>query len=627
MTVQPITLNGVDYITDLVGFERRPMAAQREAQDVGVEAGEQTLIPGTQWKRSQSDWVMGAGQTYFDDPQESDRRRFDMSYNLNVWERRSLTLLPYVYPIRTTANPAFPIGELCSVGDRVYHLENGVVYYLTDVVPGTTGWSGARAGVTGMPNPIGFCMATDGNRVWMRDGVDVYVTDTSTSAATLYSSEATYGLWYAGGWLFATANPEELFTIDGAGVKVPLYTHPDPNWVWQGVVASGSGIYAWGSSPSAGMDDYGPTSAIYSIGVDPATGALTTPVLAAPMPVSEAVCALTFYVGFAIIGTTKGVRVGTVASDKSIQYGPRIDTVLPVTCFETDAEFVSFPVQLEYFAPDLRYGIARLNLSRFVNDLVPAYSEEHEVSSGGDPVDGVVIHGGRIICSIGTGGIYLENESGLPATSGSMVVGRVDYGTPERKRFDSIEVVCEPLPPAVGLSQPKITAWVNDSTGSIMGQLLILDTPGQTRKRVSFNVVGAAGERVGEWAEVNLTIDAPSGTVAPEVLRWTLRATPVMFRVEELYVPVILSSEATDHLGYEHRQTPLEVLTALTDLFQSRETVVLTIGGESLEVIVDGVFMSGNDPATMVTEWTDDSTYLNGIVRVKFVTVEPSTFD
>src|SRR5689334_6245703 len=62
--------------------------------DQGSEPGEQSLDNQGVWGRTQWDFVLGAGQTYFDEVDESTRRRHRVSRNVDVLSgRRQVTTL------------------------------------------------------------------------------------------------------------------------------------------------------------------------------------------------------------------------------------------------------------------------------------------------------------------------------------------------------------------------------------------------------------------------------------------------------------------------------------------------------------------------------------------------------
>ena len=55
---------------------RRPVNSLRQFVDQGGEPGEQSFDNQGVWKRTQSDFVLGAGQPFFDQEDEASRRRF-----------------------------------------------------------------------------------------------------------------------------------------------------------------------------------------------------------------------------------------------------------------------------------------------------------------------------------------------------------------------------------------------------------------------------------------------------------------------------------------------------------------------------------------------------------------------
>src|SRR4051794_36957584 len=102
-----ISLNGHPYMLDLKidnpEFTRQSIPLLRNQADTGGEPGEQSLSPEELWRRSQSDWTHGAGQTYLD-REDSDAKRFRSSKGVNVWEQWALQLLADTSSKRASAN-------------------------------------------------------------------------------------------------------------------------------------------------------------------------------------------------------------------------------------------------------------------------------------------------------------------------------------------------------------------------------------------------------------------------------------------------------------------------------------------------------------------------------------------
>jgi hypothetical protein len=107
------------------------------------------------------------------------------------------------------------------------------------------------------------------------------------------------------------------FAPTASALPSPVYTHADTNIVFTSVTASGTAIYVSAFS--------GVQSMIFKFVLNTSTGAmptLTSAITAAEMPVGEKIYKIEYYLGYMLIGTSKGVRAATVDDAGSITYGP-----------------------------------------------------------------------------------------------------------------------------------------------------------------------------------------------------------------------------------------------------------------------------------------------------------------
>jgi hypothetical protein len=225
----------------------------------------------------------------------------------------------------------------------------------------------------------------------------------------------------------------ELST-SATGLPSPIYTNPNTNYHYTSVAASGPAIYTAGHS--------GITSTIqkYTLGTNGAMPVLTQAVVAAEFPPGEIVEKLYFYLGYMIIGTSKGLRVAEVNDqDGSLAYGPLVfESTQPVYDVACADRFVWATTGVGSNA-----GLTRVDLSQLIegeplrfayaNDLVGIKSGTHFTTA---------------VSFIGTtnrlafasahqttnGAVYLESASTL-TTSGYLQTGAIRYGTLEPKNF------------------------------------------------------------------------------------------------------------------------------------------------------------------------------------------------
>jgi hypothetical protein len=217
-----------------------------------------------------------------------------------------------------------------------------------------------------------------------------------------------------------------------------LYTHPSTAHVYTSVTASGPAIYI------AGYNGIQSTIEKFTLSTAGVMPTLTSAVVAAELPVGEIVHKISYYLGYMMIGTNRGIRVATVSDqDGSINYGPLIvETSQP--CFD--------------FAPRDHYvwcatsvggepGVIRIDLSNeieplrfaWANDLymdgVTGYKTTACAFVGNDDPS---VAERLVFCTANNGTtdgtIYIEDSATL-RTSGYLTTGNIRYGTLEPKNF------------------------------------------------------------------------------------------------------------------------------------------------------------------------------------------------
>ncbi len=99
---------------------------------------------------------------------------------------------------------------------------------------------------------------------------------------------------------------------------------------------------------------------------------LTSAITAAEMPTGEVVYKIYYYLGYMMIGTSKGVRIATVSDDGSLTYGPIIvHTEQPVYDFAARDNFVWAATNVNG-----KPGVTRIDLSQEIEPLRFAYAND-----------------------------------------------------------------------------------------------------------------------------------------------------------------------------------------------------------------------------------------------------------
>ena len=110
---------------------------------------------------------------------------------------------------------------------------------------------------------------------------------------------------------------DEIAT-NATSLPTAVYTHPDTDVVFTGITSSGAAIY---TSSYSGIQS---TIAKFTLATNGTMPTLTSAITAAEMPSGERIYKIAYYLGFMLIGTTKGIRAAVVSDDGSLAYGPLI---------------------------------------------------------------------------------------------------------------------------------------------------------------------------------------------------------------------------------------------------------------------------------------------------------------
>jgi len=228
----------------------------------------------------------------------------------------------------------------------------------------------------------------------------------------------------------------ELAT-NASALSTPVYTNPNTNYHYTTAAASGPAIY------TAGHSGVYSTIQKYTLGTNGSMPVLTQAVVAAEFPPGEIVEKLYYYLGYMMIGTSKGVRVAEINDqDGSLAYGPLIvETTQAVYDFAARDRFVWATTGVGTNA-----GLTRIDLSQLIegealrfayaNDIIGIQDGSHETTAVA--FIGTTNRLAFASAHDGTdGAIYLESASTL-VSSGYLTTGAIRYGTLEPKNYKFI---------------------------------------------------------------------------------------------------------------------------------------------------------------------------------------------
>lgn len=584
----PISIGDHPYLIEVAQYRRGVVEQLRQPSDQGDEPGEQSFNTQGLWKRSQSDFSLGAGQEIFDDPATSSRRRFRASVGVDPWTKYELSLLPAVEA--KTGGPTTNATLMQSLGSRLYVAGGNNLYFTSDPSVAAPTWSTIAVGSAVLD------FTTDGTYVYIATAAGLYrVTLGSTTLGAVWAAGSFTSVRYANGRLLV-ASATVLSEVSAAAALTTVKTLTFTGYVWVGIAAAPSGIYAWASSND--------TTEMYYIGVVDATGALAVPVFAGALPIGETLNVMEFYGGVLILGTTIGLRLATIGDGGGIAYGPAIEvgSVRDLDqrgkfCWFTWTNFVD-PLGTAYT------GLGRANLAEWTEEMVPAYATDLMVT-GSSVSQAVAWLGGRHYFTVVGTGLYGETTNLV--TEGSIYSGFIRYGNFERKIVSSIDVRTAPL-------DGSIAMHLHLEDGDHL-TIATFDTPGALSPSDPAIVFGADGEQV----EVHLLLGRDSGdaTSGPTLRRWTIRVLPAPNTVEEFILPLIVADKVHNDRGVRSYYSPLEEYEYLLGLLNSKSTVRYQEGTSSYTVYVSRVEVQPDS-------WNDSVQFFEGLIVVRLVTIQPN---
>jgi len=220
---------------------------------------------------------------------------------------------------------------------------------------------------------------------------------------------------------------------NATALPTEVYTHPVNDFVYTSITSSGVAIYVTGFS---GTQSNIQKFTLASNGTMPT---LTSAITAAEMPSGERIYKIAYYLGYMMIGTTKGIRVAAVADDGSLAYGPLIwENSQPVYDFAFRDRYAWAATGVED-----EPGTIRIDLGTQITPLVFPYAYDtykptgdttHETTACAfiDGTDRLAFTTNATATA--NGSVYIESDTRLVET-GTLRTGFVRYNTLENKIF------------------------------------------------------------------------------------------------------------------------------------------------------------------------------------------------
>lgn len=391
-----VALGGMPFIyaiSDAKPYIRQTAPYRKEQFDNQTEPGEQSLTGW--WLRSQSSFHEGTGITFYDPgliPGEG-TSRFADSKGVDVWTEGEVTLLNNTASAHYTTGVVRANGKPSQIARSIQWAGTDGILLVDEYDVDKIAADGTETHfidyAAGTDNPV-LAICDDGiNAYWVTtildSGVDktaVYkkplTGDTSTSNTLLFSSssivanEATME-YVKDRIVMAVNNKIFEFATNASSLPTAVYTHTSTSVVFTSVTASGTAIYV---SAFEGIQSY-----IYKFTLSTSTGSmpsLTSAITAAQMPTGEKIFKIEYYLGYMLIGTSKGIRVATVDNNGSIIYGPlMVETSQPVYDFAFRDRFVWATTGVAGEG-----GVVRIDLGNDLGGLRFAYANDLWLDNG-----------------------------------------------------------------------------------------------------------------------------------------------------------------------------------------------------------------------------------------------------
>lgn len=582
------TIGGLPFqfaIDDGHPYVRETIDYRRQQIDTSPEPGEQSLSQW--WVRDQDTWHRGAGAVWYEPGNDASTvYRYSRSVGVNVWEQGQLTLLPAMTSLisASTGSSAHVeaaviggIGVVFAVVDGVLVRHDGIggVNYSSSF-PG-----GGRPAIAGSTVLLGSTGAILSGTV---SGSNLTQLWTTVDAAFVQP-------WWIKSRIIA-AKQNKIYdlplTAGNLDTQTPLWTHPSSDWSWTAVAEAPGSILAAGRSSGS--------SSLYSFSLV-ATPGSTTPSLGpaiqvATLPPGEEIYSLAVYLGgYLVLGTSRGVRIGTVDRDGTVSYGPlTVQTTKPVLSLAARDRWVYATVNDDI---DGSSGCVRIDLSEEIpgpqgQTGTLRYAWSYDVATTGQ-VSSIAFLGVSDRVVLGTVGAGVKISSTTAhVSSGYLTSGKIRFATNESKQFALLRLR--------GNFPEDSTVAVStiDSGGSEISAYSVNSTWSEA------DLILPGSDRLQAYIAIKLTLRTATTGESPIVDGVSVKATPAPRVQRIIRLPLKLHDFEQDRNRVKYGFTGAAVhrLQVLEQLEQGRRVISFTdnTADESFSVQIRSVQMVRDTP-------------------------------
>lgn len=331
--------------------------------------------------------------------------------------------------------------------------------------------------------------------------------------------------------------PPSATALTGAGGGTLVYTHPVDDFIYTSITSSGAAIYCTGySGGQSNIQKFTLTTA----GAMPV---LSSAITAAEMPVGELIYRIYYYLGYMLIGTSKGVRVAAVSDDGSLAYGPLLfESEQPVYDFAARDRYVWCATNVDGFP-----GTTRIDLGQPLGQLIFPYAWDtyyngttNRITTACAFINGTDRLAFTTNYTTTNGAVYIETatDTGRLVSEGYIQTGYIRYNTTENKlfkvifpRFDSTNG---------GLVVRSVTST---DTEYVIGNFA------QTGIIQEVNVSYPVGPQEYLGFKFTMTRSSTDNTKGPLFTGYQLKALPAVPRQRLIQYPLLCFDRESDKFG------------------------------------------------------------------------------
>ena len=603
-----VAVGGLPFIyaiNDARPYIRQTAPFRKDQFDNGNEPGEQSLTGW--WIRSQASFHSGTGIKFYDPAQtdENGHYRFNESKGVDVWTKGQVSLLKTVNQSHiTTAEIASNGRSQQQTRSITWSGNNGVLLhdgYDVDKVTNDGTVTHFIDYNSGTDSPV-YAICDDGTYAY-------WITNkTSTGKTTMYKKILTGDyvtsdtqMWTHGTQTTSNAVMEYVkerivvcvnnsvyeYSTASTAVATPIYTHPNTSYIFTSIAASGAAIYVAGYN---GIQSTIQKFTLSSVGVMPT---LTSAVVVAELPVGEIVHKIFYYLGYMMIGTSKGIRAANVSdTDGSLSYGPLIaETTQPCYDFAARSKYIWCATGVDG-AP----GVIRIDLGNELETLRFAYANDlyydgvdgHVTTSCGFAGSTNQLMFTTAYASSANGYVYCEDASIL-RTSGYLTTGNIRFSTLEPKNFKRLRARGD-------FTYGSMTLYTVESNGDTYDHISYDNTVGSPEVTTSYP------ETAQEYVAYKFELfrDGTTSTLGPTFKGYQAKATIASPRQRIIKFPVYCFDVETDRyntvVGYQGRA--FEKIQDLENVEETGDVITWQdlSTGESRQAIIEQVSFTRMTP-------------------------------